>query len=104
TQVKSKSELSAGRKCIALTIYDTAEEVDRSAKEGRVSGKGAGREKGPRDERTVIGQTCLVPRRGEVCHALGHHGVDRLGDDAVLEHRRVQYSDIVHDDAGARGG
>src|SRR4030095_12181035 len=40
--------------------------------------------------------------RREVGHALGYDAVDRLGDDAVLEHRLKEVDDIIDDHPGTR--
>ena len=53
-----------------------------------------------RDEGVLVRLPRLVARRGEVRHAGRLHVVHGLGDDAVLEHRRGEVADVVHDHLG----
>ena len=49
-------------------------------------------------EGRLVAQSIGVARRREVRHALVDHNVDRLGDNAVLEHRLGEVDQVVDDD------
>ena len=52
-------------------------------------------------EGALIGLAATVTRGGEVGYALGDHGIDRLGNDAILKHGLREVVNIVHDDVRA---
>ena len=60
-----------------------------------------GREVALPDFGRAVAETAAVARCREVIAAPGCRRADRAGDDAVLEGRRQQIADIVHDDVGA---
>ena len=67
---------------------------------GQVQRRSRGEVAFPDAGRAVV-QVPVVGGRRHVVTAVGGHGADRPGDDAVLERRRQPIADVVDDDVGA---
>src|SRR5262249_2063154 len=87
------------RQRLAVVGADDGAEVDEvravAGVEGVASESGAG---------ILVGVGAEVAGEGGVGNAAGGHGVDRLGDHAVLEKRFLEVKDVVGDELGVALG